>query len=75
MWSLGDYTRLAVMLQPEAILLAHRCGFAPAASVLDVGAGNGNFALAAARLGARVTASDVTRRMVELGLARGSAEQ
>jgi SAM-dependent methyltransferase len=42
--------------------------------VLDVAAGNGNFALAAARLGAEVTASDVTAHMVELGRARSRAE-
>jgi len=44
------------------------------AKVLDVAAGNGNFALAAARLGGRVTASDVTPHMVELGQARSRAE-
>ena len=42
--------------------------------VLDVAAGNGNFALAAARIGAEVTASDVTPHMVELGRARSRAE-
>jgi ubiquinone/menaquinone biosynthesis C-methylase UbiE len=41
--------------------------------VLDVAAGNGNFALAAARRGAVVTASDLTPRMVELGRARSAA--
>jgi len=42
--------------------------------VLDVAAGNGNFALAATRLGGRVTASDVTPHMVELGRERSRAE-
>jgi len=46
----------------------------PGGKVLDVAAGNGNFALAAARLGGSVTASDVTPHMVELGLARTRAE-
>jgi SAM-dependent methyltransferase len=42
--------------------------------VLDVAAGNGNYAIAAARAGARVTASDLTPRMVELGKTRSAAE-
>ncbi len=42
--------------------------------MLDVAAGNGNFAIAAARLGATVVATDLTPAMVELGKAR-SREQ
>src|SRR5215472_16098908 len=61
------------MLEPEAVALARRC-VRPGMRVLDVGAGNGNFALEAARLGATVTASDFTPRMVELGRARSDAE-
>ncbi len=54
------------MLEPEAIQLARQC-VRPGMHVLDVAAGNGNFALEAARLGARVTASDITPHMVDLG--------
>jgi ubiquinone/menaquinone biosynthesis C-methylase UbiE len=73
MWSLGDYTRLAVLLEPHAESLAAACDLRPGMAVLDVAAGNGNFALAAARRGASVTASDLTPRMVELGRARSEA--
>jgi ubiquinone/menaquinone biosynthesis C-methylase UbiE len=69
LWSQGDYTRLATLLETEALALAASC-VSGGIDVLDVAAGNGNFALAAARLGAAVTASDVTRRMVELGRVR-----
>lgn len=69
LWAQGDYPRLAAMLEPEAVALARRC-VQPGGRALDVGAGNGNFALEAARLGARVTASDVTPHMVELGRQR-----
>jgi ubiquinone/menaquinone biosynthesis C-methylase UbiE len=69
LWSQGDYTRLAALLEAEAKTLATHC-VAPGTTVLDVAAGNGNFALAAARLGGVVTASDVTRHMVELGRER-----
>ncbi len=41
--------------------------------VLDVAAGNGNFALEAARLGAEVTATDITPHMVDLGRERSGA--
>jgi ubiquinone/menaquinone biosynthesis C-methylase UbiE len=72
MWSLGDYTPLAEVLEPHSEALADACQIPPGATVLDVGAGNGNFAFAAARRGAVVTASDLTPRMVELGRARSA---
>src|SRR5438445_9244037 len=74
MWSLGDYARLAEALEPHAEALADACAIHPGTSVLDVAAGNGNFAIAAARRGATVIASDLTPRMVELGRARSESE-
>jgi ubiquinone/menaquinone biosynthesis C-methylase UbiE len=73
MWSLGDYATLADVLEPYSEALADACQISPGAAVLDVGAGNGNFAFAAARRGAVVTASDLTPRMVELGRARSAS--
>jgi SAM-dependent methyltransferase len=73
MWSLGDYTKLAEVLEPDAEALAGASKIRPGMTVLDVAAGNGNFAVAAARRGAIVTASDLTPRMVELGRARSAA--
>jgi SAM-dependent methyltransferase len=73
MWSLGDYSRLAEVLEPHAEALAEACNISSGATVLDVAAGNGNFALVAARRGAIVTASDLTPHMVELGRARSTA--
>ena len=72
MWSQGDYPRVAEVLEPHAEALAEACEIAPGTTVLDVAAGNGNFALAAARRGAIVTATDLTPRMVELGRARSA---
>jgi ubiquinone/menaquinone biosynthesis C-methylase UbiE len=73
MWSLGDYAELAEWLQPHARSLAEGCELRAGTRVLDVAAGNGNFALEAARHGATVTASDLSPRMVELGRARSDA--
>ena len=70
MWSQGDYPRVAEVLEPYADALADACDVSRGSTVLDVAAGNGNFALAAARRGATVTATDFTPRMVELGRAR-----
>lgn len=72
MWSLGDYTRLAQVLEPHAEVLVAACDVLAGTEVMDVAAGNGNFALAAARRGAVVTATDLTPHMVELGRARSA---
>jgi SAM-dependent methyltransferase len=73
MWSLGDYQQLARQFEPTAVALVEACGIGPGMEVLDV-AGTGNVAVAAVRQGARVVASDLTPRMVELGRERSAAE-
>lgn len=70
MWALGDYAAVAPLLEPCADQLAELCQIRPGDEVLDVAAGNGNFALAAAARGGVVTASDLTPQMVELGRRR-----
>ena len=52
MWALGDYPELARHLQPHGELLAAAAEIRPGLEVLDVAAGDGNFAIAAARRGA-----------------------
>jgi SAM-dependent methyltransferase len=70
MWSLGDYSQVSPFLEACAQKLAGACDIAPGTAVLDVAAGDGNFALAAAARGAQVTASDYTPKMLDLGRAR-----
>jgi SAM-dependent methyltransferase len=53
--------------------LVAACDIAPGDRVLDVAAGNGNVAVAAARTGARVTASDFAPALVAAGRARTEA--
>jgi SAM-dependent methyltransferase len=73
-YQLGDYTWLSRLLEPAAVALVDACGLDGTDRVLDVAAGDGNAALAAARLGARVTALDLSPRQLELGRARAAQE-
>ena len=74
MWALGDYSRLSEVLRPAAVELCNACAVSAGQEVLDVAAGDGNFALACAAEGASVVASDFSPAMVELGRARSQAE-
>jgi ubiquinone/menaquinone biosynthesis C-methylase UbiE len=73
-WGLGEYRELSRMLEPVALELCDACAVSAGQEVLDVGAGDGNFALAAAREGAAVVASDLSPGMVERGRERSRAE-
>jgi SAM-dependent methyltransferase len=73
-WGLGDYAVLSEQLRPTAVALCDACAVSAGQEVLDVGAGDGNFALACAREGASVVASDISPGMVERGRSRARAE-
>jgi len=73
-WGMGDYSRLSRRLEPAAQELADACAVSAGQEVLDVAAGDGNFALACAREGASVIASDLAPGMVERGRARTEGE-
>jgi SAM-dependent methyltransferase len=73
-WALGDYSYISRVLRPAAVALCDACAVSAGQEVLDVAAGDGNFALACAREGARVVASDIAPAMVERGRARSEAE-
>ncbi|MEA2456490.1 MAG: hypothetical protein QOI45_2752, partial [Thermoleophilaceae bacterium] len=74
MWGMGDYSVLSRQLAPAAVELCDACAVSAGQEVLDVAAGNGNFAVACASEGASVVASDLVPRMVELGRARTEEE-
>lgn len=70
MWGLGNYTAVATeVIASLGPTLVESAGIAPGQRVLDVAAGAGNVAIPAARLGAAVTASDLSPDL----LARGKA--
>ena len=57
-WSSGDYSVIGTTLQITGESLCEAVDVGAGERVLDVAAGNGNAALAAARRGASVTATD-----------------
>ena len=71
-WSLGDYTEIARLTGQAAQPLVDACAVSAGQEALDLAAGSGNVALAAAAEGARVIASDITPAMLELGRRRSS---
>lgn len=73
-WSKGDYSGLSEQLRPAARVLADACAVSAGQEVLDVAAGDGNFAIVCAEEGASVVASDLSPRMVEMGRRRSGAE-
>lgn len=73
-WGMGEYSGLSELLRPAAYALCAACAVSAGQEVLDVAAGDGNFAVACAEEGASVVASDIAPRMVERGTERTRAE-
>lgn len=74
-WASGDYPSMVeTFLLPLGTRLVDSAGIGPGMRVLDVATGTGNAALPAARKGARVTASDLTPELLEVGRERAEAE-
>lgn len=74
LWEQGDYRPVGERTAPAAEELVAAAGVQPSQRVLEVGAGVGNAARAAARLGAVVTASDFAAPMVRRGQELSAAE-
>jgi SAM-dependent methyltransferase len=69
-WEAGDYRVLGRRLEPAAERMVRASGVGPGQRLLDLAAGDGNVALAAARTGADVVAVDLAPRLVAQGRAR-----
>ncbi|WP_066552902.1 class I SAM-dependent methyltransferase [Croceicoccus bisphenolivorans] len=74
-WSMGNYHKLAAEHQIISEHLVAEAQVRAGQKVLDLAAGTGNTALAAARRRARVTASDIVPEMLEVARQRVEAEQ
>ncbi len=68
MWALGDYPVVAVELISDlGTVLVEACAVSEGLRVLDVAAGSGNVAIAAALAGADVVACDLTPELLAAG--------
>lgn len=73
-WASGNYAEVCDRMIPRlGARLVELAGVRPGDEVLDVAAGSGNAALPAARMGATVTALDITPSLLEAGSQRASA--
>lgn len=73
-WSSGDYAVIGTTLQLVGESLCEAVDVSAGARVLDVAAGNGNAALAAARRGGEVTATDYVAELLAGCAARAATE-
>src|SRR5262245_58609279 len=73
-WGSADYNPIAVRDVLVSELLARAVDVHSGDRVLDVAAGTGNTALAAARRGAQVTATDLVPTMLDTASRRASVE-
>lgn len=74
-WSSGDYAVIGTTLQIVGERLCEAVDLRAGSRVLDVGAGNGNATLAAARRFARVTSTDYVGAHLQHGKERAAAER
>lgn len=74
MWALGDFARAGAEQVIVGELLCKAIDVHSGERVLDVAAGSGNAALAAARRGARVTATDFVAQLLQVAVRRAAVE-
>ncbi|HYP83596.1 class I SAM-dependent methyltransferase [Variovorax sp.] len=74
-WSSGDYAVVGTTLQIVGETLCEALDVRSGQKLLDVAAGNGNIALAAARRGCEVTASDYVAALLDRAAERAAAER
>lgn len=67
LWASGQYRRISDLIVDQAHRLVEWSGLGPGDRVLDVAAGTGAASLRAAAAGARVTATDLTPELLEIG--------
>jgi ubiquinone/menaquinone biosynthesis C-methylase UbiE len=72
LWEKGDFTRIAAGMRESGATLVDSFGISKGLKVLDLGCGDGNTALPAAKLGADVLGVDIARNLVEAGNKRAA---
>jgi ubiquinone/menaquinone biosynthesis C-methylase UbiE len=74
LWEKGDFTKIADTMRESSSALVEKLGIRPGMEILDVGCGDGDTAIPAAKLGARVTGVDIAHNLVEAGNLRAQKE-
>jgi ubiquinone/menaquinone biosynthesis C-methylase UbiE len=74
LWEKGDFTKIADTMRESSSALVAKIGITPGMDVLDVACGDGDTAIPAAKLGAKVTGVDIAHNLVEAGNARAKKE-
>lgn len=72
MWTVGDYPDIARSISGVANTILDKVGVQGGESLLDVATGTGNVAIPAAQAGAKVTALDLTPKLLEVAKARAA---
>jgi SAM-dependent methyltransferase len=73
LWEKGDFTRIAESMRESGEAFVATLGITEGLDVLDLGCGDGNTAVPAARLGADVLGVDIASNLVEAGNARAQS--
>ena len=74
LWEKGDFTKIADTMRESSSSLVDTFGITPGMEVLDIACGDGDTAIPAAKLGARVTGVDIAHNLVEAGNLRAKKE-
>ena len=74
LWEKGDFTQLAATMRKNAEKLVSKIGVEKGMDVLDLGCGDGNTAIPAAKLGANVLGVDIATNLVAAGNKRIAEE-
>ena len=74
LWEKGDFTKLAKTMRESSAAIIHSLNIKPGMEVLDVGCGDGDTAIPAAKLGANVTGVDISSRLVKAANLRAKEE-
>jgi ubiquinone/menaquinone biosynthesis C-methylase UbiE len=74
LWEKGDFTKIAETMRESSSDLVAKIGVKSGMDVLDVGCGDGDTAIPAAKLGANVTGVDISRNLVEAANERAKKE-
>jgi ubiquinone/menaquinone biosynthesis C-methylase UbiE len=67
LWASGRYALISDLIRAQARRLVEWSGLGPHDRVLDVAAGTGAASLPAAEAGARVTATDISPELLQVG--------